>query len=91
MQGIECDVWEAMHVGAPAESDCQRSAAAVAKCGGWIVFDEVHDESFIPIEDWKPHQRGSTRTPAEQDALGAGYTCDRHTVRSTVLRQAMAM
>jgi hypothetical protein len=23
------------------------------RCGGWIVFDEKNEETFVPIEEWK--------------------------------------
>lgn len=36
--------------------EVQQLYAMSAKCGGWIVFDEVHGESFIPIEEWRGRQ-----------------------------------
>jgi hypothetical protein len=63
MQGIEREVWRAMHApgfgGAPLSltiEEVQQLYAMSAKCGGWIVFDEVQQESFIPIEEWKARQ-----------------------------------
>ncbi|WP_124543191.1 hypothetical protein [Piscinibacter terrae] len=66
MQGIESEVWVAMH--APdlgrvplmklTPEEVHRLHAMSAKCGGWIIFDEVHEESFIPIEEWRSRQTG---------------------------------
>lgn len=38
--------------------EVHRLHAMSAKCGGWIIFDEVHEESFIPIEEWRRRQTG---------------------------------
>lgn len=63
MQGIEYEVWDAMHapeLGRGAlrltVEEAQKLYAMSARCRGWIVFDEVHEESFIPIEEWRGRQ-----------------------------------
>ena len=59
MLGIEREVWTAMHApgfgGAPLNltaEEVKHAFAMSSKCAGWIVWDEVHEESFIPIEAW---------------------------------------
>lgn len=63
MQGIEYEVWEAMHapdLGSGAlrltVEDAQQLHAMSTNCRGWIVFDDVNEESFIPIEAWRGRQ-----------------------------------
>lgn len=59
MQGIERDVWEALN--APSRSygalsltlhEVQQLNALCSKCGGWIMFDDANEETFIPIDAW---------------------------------------
>ncbi|HLO96307.1 MAG TPA: hypothetical protein VK195_18515 [Burkholderiaceae bacterium] len=63
MEGIEYEVWEAMHapdLGRGAlrltVEEARQLHAMSAKCRGWIVFDDVNEESFIPIEEWRARQ-----------------------------------
>jgi len=63
MQGIEREVWSAMHRpgfgGLPLSltaKEVQQLYAMSAECGGWIIFDDVHGESFVPIKEWKDSQ-----------------------------------
>lgn len=59
MSGIESEAWRVMHApdfcGVPlnltAEELWQLHAMS-ATCGGWIVFDDVNEESFKPIGEW---------------------------------------
>lgn len=63
MQGIEYEVWEAMHAPDPVRGslrltveEVQQLYAMSAKCSGWIVFDDVNGESFVSIEEWRRRQ-----------------------------------
>lgn len=65
LHGIEHEVWKAMHAhdfgGAPLSltaEEVQQLHTMAAKCGGWIIFDEVREETFIPMEEWKARQAG---------------------------------
>ena len=64
MQGIEIDVWRALHAadgGGPplnlSRGEVQRLLDLSGRCGGWIVFDANRGETFVPIQDWLREQR----------------------------------
>lgn len=59
MQGIEVDVWHALHAadggGAPlniSPGEVQHLLDLSGRCGGWIAFDANRGETFVPIQDW---------------------------------------
>lgn len=60
MDGLEYDLWNILS-GAPQRygrievtgSDVARLKALSAKCGGWIVFDDEHAETFVPLPRWQ--------------------------------------
>ena len=60
IEGLEFALWRAI-TGGPfkyghlqlTNEHVQRLMQLSATCGGWILFNEVDEESFIPIEDWK--------------------------------------
>lgn len=59
MLGIEAEVWRALHAPTEIAAAIRLTAAEVtrlhelsARCGGWIVFDEVCDETFVPMNRW---------------------------------------
>jgi hypothetical protein len=63
MQGIEVDVWHAMHAsdggGAPlniSPGEVQHLLDLSGRCGGWITFDAKRGETFVPIQDWTHEQ-----------------------------------
>jgi len=35
------------------EQHTQRLMALSATCQGWVVFDDVTEEMFVPIQEWK--------------------------------------
>jgi hypothetical protein len=35
------------------EAHLQELASLSERIGGWIVFDDQQEESFLPLEDWK--------------------------------------
>jgi hypothetical protein len=59
MDGLEFALWEVrlgqrdrygqMSIG---PEHCTRLAALSAECGGWIVFDDLCEETWLPIRDW---------------------------------------
>lgn len=60
MEGIEHELWEAMRNpasrGAPiwlAEEEARMLEELSAQCGGWIAFDDVREEMFVPLAAWE--------------------------------------
>jgi len=58
-QNLEYDLWDAV-VNGPrkyghldiTEQQISKLRELAAACGGWIIFDDVHEETFVPIEEW---------------------------------------
>ena len=59
MRGLEYELWRAVQ--SPAckvgrlqlsPPQCDRLKELSEKCGGWIVFDDQHEESFVPQAQW---------------------------------------
>jgi len=60
MDGLEYELWEILngtrtsyyrHV--VAQEEIQRLRLLSAKCGCWIIFDDVNGETAIDLESWK--------------------------------------
>jgi hypothetical protein len=59
MHGLEYALW---HLLATGQTRYGRSKVTVEelarlrilseKCGGWIVFDDLNEETFIPLNEW---------------------------------------
>jgi hypothetical protein len=59
MKGFEYDLWRAVVDGPFRIGQLTLSPAHVTRlkqlsdsCGGWIVFDDVTEESFVPVSRW---------------------------------------
>ena len=59
MRGLEYELWRAVQ--SPAykvgrlqlsPTQCDRLRQLSEKCGGWIAFDDQHEESFVPRAQW---------------------------------------
>ena len=60
MEGLEYALWQAIESGPclyghgkltqPLLDELKRLAAA---CGGWIVFDDEREETFVPMAQWR--------------------------------------
>ncbi|TXI83941.1 MAG: hypothetical protein E6Q40_10205 [Cupriavidus sp.] len=66
MSGIERELWTGMQKpgssSAPiwlTSDETQRLKALSAQCGGWIVFDDILEETFVPLIDWEARFGGS--------------------------------
>jgi len=68
MHDLEYELWRALEVGPVpygramlTASHLQRLRELSARCSGWIRFDAVEEETFVPIGDWQEHvrQRGT--------------------------------
>lgn len=60
MQGLEFALWKAAIEGAQKYGRLNITDDHIAKlkelsedCGGWIVFDDVEGEIFVPLEKWR--------------------------------------
>jgi hypothetical protein len=60
MKNLEHALWRAVSEGPFRYGRLDLAAAHVEKlkqlseaCGGWIRFDEIKEESFVPLADWK--------------------------------------
>jgi hypothetical protein len=60
MDGLEFALWEVVQgarkeYGQTVFTEAQRQElrALSERIGGWVVFDDQHEESFLPLEDWK--------------------------------------
>jgi len=68
MRGVEHELWQAV-VSGPRQvgrlhvtvEHIDRLRRLSADCGGWITFDDVAEETFVPIEQWTA--RGADRAP----------------------------
>lgn len=71
MSGIERALWMAMHGPSGGEAPIWLTADEAmelrrlsAKCGGWIEFDDVLEETFVPLAQWEARLKASQgRTP----------------------------
>jgi len=59
MQSLEYDLWDAVASGPRkygfldiTEQHISKLVELSAKCGGWIIFDDVHEETFLPMDEW---------------------------------------
>jgi hypothetical protein len=59
MDGLEQALWRAVISGPCRYGHLTLTAIHIEKlkalsgaCGGWIRFDDEHEESFVPIETW---------------------------------------
>lgn len=62
MRGLEYELWEAVVSGPKTYGRIEITDEHIAKpkelsnnCGGWIVWDEESEETWITIEDWITH------------------------------------
>jgi hypothetical protein len=60
MDGLEFSLWEVQlgqltqHGLLTDTSEAQTRLSSLSEaCEGWIVFDDVHEETWIPIDDWR--------------------------------------
>lgn len=60
LQGLEFELWDAI-VGGPRDygglqitrEHIRRLQELSALAGGWIVIDDVHEETLLPLVEWK--------------------------------------
>jgi hypothetical protein len=59
MEGLECALWDAVIQGPKKYGVLDITTNHISKlkllsdtCGGWIIFDNEREETFIPMEDW---------------------------------------
>lgn len=59
MDRLEFMLWEAMHRQEPVlgsmpltQEEVRRLRALSERCGGWIYFDEMTEETFVPVSRW---------------------------------------
>ena len=62
MEGLEVDLWRAVTSGPfkvglhqIARDEIEQLRRLSADCGGWIVFDQEHEETFVPRDVWLAH------------------------------------
>ena len=62
MLGVEYELWKATQsptykVGRLqlSSTQCDQLRQLSQKCGGWIVFDDQHEEIFVPRAQWLTH------------------------------------
>ena len=60
VEGLEFSLWRAIVQGPfkygqlqLTNEHVQRLAQLSDRCGGWIVFHEEQEESFVPLDAWK--------------------------------------
>jgi hypothetical protein len=59
MDGLEFALWEALTEERASygrlefdETQVNRLRALSSSCGGWIVFEDIGEETWIPLRDW---------------------------------------
>ena len=59
MHDLEYELWRAVQSSAYkvgrlqlSPTQCDRLRQLSEKCGGWIAFDDQHEESFVPQAQW---------------------------------------
>ncbi len=59
MMGVEHELWAAVTSGAgkgvrpiPTQSQLDQLGRLSKDIGGWIVFDEEREETFVPLKEW---------------------------------------
>lgn len=71
-QGLEFDLWNAVTSGPQqfgrlnlTQEHIQRLRELSKQCGGWIIFDDEHEHTWVPILKWKRRyeQQSEQRTP----------------------------
>ena len=60
MSGLEYALWHVVLTGPSrfgqidiSEEQLERLRTLSEHCGGWIVFDDVHEETWVPMQRWK--------------------------------------
>lgn len=60
MEGLEFSLWRALDGGSRTfgrleltDDQLVRLRQLADACGGWIVFDDMNEERFVPISEWK--------------------------------------
>ncbi|TAJ14702.1 MAG: hypothetical protein EPO68_12645 [Planctomycetota bacterium] len=60
MLGLEYALWDAAHGGLVEYGRLRMSPQSTARlralsdaCGGWIVFDETTEETWLPLREWE--------------------------------------
>jgi hypothetical protein len=60
MAHLEYDLWQAITGGSNSfgkmdltKEHLQTLRSLSERCGGWIVFDDKNEETFVPIDEWK--------------------------------------
>ena len=73
MQGLEYALWQVLVDGRSAYGrvtftsvHADRLRRLSELCGGWIVFDDVTEETFVPLSDWEARFSEWLRTSEAQ-------------------------
>ena len=60
MAHLEHDLWQAITGGSNSfgqmvlsQEHLRKLISLSERCGGWIVFDDRSEETFVPIDEWK--------------------------------------
>ncbi|MBO9687082.1 MAG: hypothetical protein J7598_10740 [Mitsuaria chitosanitabida] len=60
MEGIESEVWRAVVASELGRVPLQLTAEEIDRlrvlsdrCGGWIRYDQIREETFVPMADWQ--------------------------------------
>ena len=74
MSDLEYSLWRAVNQGPFKYGQLELTVAHTRRllelsgcCGGWIVFIEDHEESFMPIEEWRRTFLHSSKAPVQSD------------------------
>ena len=66
MSGLEYDLWRIVVAGSGTYGWFALDGAIIAElralsdaCGGWIVFDDQTEETFVPREEWNQRFRAN--------------------------------
>jgi len=59
MDGLEYALWHLLTTGETrygrskvTSEELARLRSLSERCGGWIIYDEQKDETFVPLDDW---------------------------------------
>lgn len=65
MEGLEFSLWRAIDGGSRSfgrteitDDQVARLRQLAEECGGWIVFDEMNEETFVTSSEWKRRLAG---------------------------------
>jgi hypothetical protein len=60
IEGLEFSLWQAASATQPTlsalrvtQEQASRLRELSSRCGGWIVFDAQHEETYVPLEEWE--------------------------------------